>query len=151
MSSTSLLMDAMVSLELDTLYRPCIFHMSLKELPPRMLLVDVVLRSNIFPFSIWCRGEELYWRLYSGYQRVFYFGPHHLIMISLSTLKRMSTGRSSREQMPFHYFFPGCSARYYSIWAILMSLNLSTTAFSEKLFTLDKWNHLTAYVAPPGA
>ncbi|RVW88222.1 hypothetical protein CK203_038719 [Vitis vinifera] len=55
------LMDAMVFLELDTLQKPCIFHMSLgtstrsfllrKELPPRMLLVNVVLRSNIFPLQ----------------------------------------------------------------------------------------------------
>ena len=28
-----------------------------KELPPRMLLVDVVLRANFFLFSIECRGE----------------------------------------------------------------------------------------------
>ena len=41
-----------------------------KELPPGMLLVDVVLRPTYFHFSIWCRGDKLYWRLYSGYQRV---------------------------------------------------------------------------------
>ena len=42
-----------------------------KELPPRMLLLDVVCVPTYFHFSIWCRGEELYWKRYSGYQRVF--------------------------------------------------------------------------------
>ena len=42
-----------------------------KELSPGIFLLDVMLRSNIFPLSIWCRGEELYWRLYLEFQRVF--------------------------------------------------------------------------------
>ena len=44
-----------------------------KELSPGIFLLDVMLRSNIFPLSIWCRGEELYWRLYLEFQRVFTF------------------------------------------------------------------------------
>ncbi|KAL6331840.1 hypothetical protein AAG906_020184 [Vitis piasezkii] len=38
-----------------------------KELPSRMLLVDVLLRSNIFPLHIQCRGEDLFWMHYTGY------------------------------------------------------------------------------------
>ena len=54
-----------------------------KELPPGMLLVDVVLCSNIFPLQhmVQRRGAilEALFRISKG----FYFGPHHLIMTSL--------------------------------------------------------------------
>ena len=54
-----------------------------KELRPGILLVDVVLLSNLFPFqhSIHRRGAILdaLFRISEG----FYFGPHHLIMVSL--------------------------------------------------------------------
>ena len=54
-----------------------------KELPPGMLLLDVVLHSNIFPFQhmVQRRGAILgaLFRISEG----FYFGPHHLIMTSL--------------------------------------------------------------------
>ncbi|KAL6324693.1 hypothetical protein AAG906_015276 [Vitis piasezkii] len=54
-----------------------------KKLPPGMLLVDVVLRSNLFPLqhSVQRRGAILdaLFRISEG----FYFGPHHLIMASL--------------------------------------------------------------------
>ncbi|RVW91334.1 hypothetical protein CK203_035416 [Vitis vinifera] len=35
-----------------------------RELPSGMLLIDVLLRANLFPFSIKFRGEELYLRHY---------------------------------------------------------------------------------------
>ena len=54
-----------------------------KELPSRMLLVDVLLRSNIFPLqhSVQRLGPILdaLFKIYMG----FYFGPHHLIMVAL--------------------------------------------------------------------
>ncbi|RVW98092.1 hypothetical protein CK203_029065 [Vitis vinifera] len=40
-----------------------------RELPSGMLLIDVLLRANLFPFSIKFRGEELYLRHYSGFLR----------------------------------------------------------------------------------
>ena len=54
-----------------------------KELPLVMLLLDVVLRSNIFPLQHmvqrrWAILEALLW-----ISKGFYFGPHHLIMTSL--------------------------------------------------------------------
>ncbi|RVX02141.1 hypothetical protein CK203_025286, partial [Vitis vinifera] len=40
-----------------------------RELPSGMLLIDVLLRANLFPFSIKFRGEELYLRHYLGFLR----------------------------------------------------------------------------------
>nr|CAN65922.1 hypothetical protein VITISV_019825 [Vitis vinifera] len=54
-----------------------------KELPSRMLLVDVVLCANLFPLQhrVQRRGAilEALFRISEGY----YFGPHHLIMAAL--------------------------------------------------------------------
>ena len=54
-----------------------------KKLPSGMLLVDVLLRSNIFPLQhlVQRRGPILdtLFKISEG----FYFGPHHLIMIAL--------------------------------------------------------------------
>ena len=54
-----------------------------KKLPPEMFLLDVVLRSNIFPLQhmVQRRGVilEALFRISEG----FYFGPHHFIMTSL--------------------------------------------------------------------
>ena len=40
-----------------------------KELPSGMLLIDVLLRANLSPFSTKFRGEELYLRPYLGFLR----------------------------------------------------------------------------------
>ncbi|RVW61100.1 hypothetical protein CK203_045810 [Vitis vinifera] len=54
-----------------------------RELPSGMLLVDVVLRTNLFPLQhrVQRRGAiiEALFRISEGY----YFGPHHLIMAAL--------------------------------------------------------------------
>ncbi|RVW67856.1 hypothetical protein CK203_063352 [Vitis vinifera] len=54
-----------------------------RELPSRMLLIDVLLRANIFPLQhkVQRRGTilEALFRIFEGY----YFGPHHLIMTYL--------------------------------------------------------------------
>ncbi|WKA01356.1 hypothetical protein VitviT2T_019639 [Vitis vinifera] len=54
-----------------------------RELPSGMLLIDVLLRANIFPLQhkVQRRGTilEALFRISEGY----YFGPHHLIMTSL--------------------------------------------------------------------
>ena len=54
-----------------------------RELPSRMLLIDVLLRANIFPLQhkVQRRGAilEALFRISEGY----YFSPHHLIMTYL--------------------------------------------------------------------
>ena len=54
-----------------------------KELLPWMLLIDVVLRSNLFPLQ---HSVQRRWAILDVLFRIsegFYFGPHHLIMASL--------------------------------------------------------------------
>ena len=58
-----------------------------KELPPGMLLVDVLLRSNLFPLQHLVQRQgailDALFRISEG----FYFGPHHLIMASFLHFK----------------------------------------------------------------
>ena len=60
-----------------------------KELPSGMLLVDVLLRSNLFPLQhlVQRRGAILdaLFRISKG----FYFGPHYLIMAALLHFEEM--------------------------------------------------------------
>ncbi|RVW33449.1 hypothetical protein CK203_098858 [Vitis vinifera] len=91
-----------------------------------ILLVDVVLLSNLFPFqhSIHRRGAILdaLFRISEG----FYFGPHHLIMVSLIHFEEKVHRKKLQGRTPFHYY-------------------------SRERSTLDKWNQLAGYSTPPGA
>ncbi|KAL6320002.1 hypothetical protein AAG906_003099 [Vitis piasezkii] len=75
-----------------------------KELPPRMLLVDVVLRTNLFPLQhrVQRRGAilEVLFRISEGY----YFDPHHLIMASLLHFEEKVHKRRLHEATPFLLF-----------------------------------------------
>ncbi|RVW29337.1 hypothetical protein CK203_109115 [Vitis vinifera] len=83
-----------------------------KEFPPGMLLLDVVLRPTYFHFSIWCRGYELYWRLYSGYQRVSILALIILIMTSLLYFeeKDEQPPQAQRAEIPTEIILPAPAA-----------------------------------------
>ena len=83
-------------------------------------------------------------RIFEG----FYFGPHHLIMASLIHFEEKVHKKKLQRATPFHYYFRGCCVRSLSIWAFLMSLDLSVAAFVKRdsLST----NQLVGYSAPSG-
>ncbi|RVW69698.1 hypothetical protein CK203_062068 [Vitis vinifera] len=93
----------------------CTFHMSLNELPPGMFLLDVVLRSNIFPLQHMVHKNKL--------QRADVI-PLLFPRLLCHTLEHL--GYSSEPQ-------------------------LECRRICREIFTLDKWNHMTTYVAPPRA
>ena len=41
-----------------------------RQLPPRMLLIDHILRSNLFPLQHIVQRRKPFWRLYTAYPRV---------------------------------------------------------------------------------
>ena len=81
----------------------------------------------------------------------FYIGSHHLIMNSLlhfeEKVHRKKLQRADAIPLLFHRL----------LYQILEHLGypsepqLERRCICQELFTLDKWNHLTAYVAPLGA
>ncbi|KAL6324205.1 hypothetical protein AAG906_006477 [Vitis piasezkii] len=60
-----------------------------------MLLIDVVLCSNLFPYNIQHKGEEIFWTLYFIYRGLLLW-PAPLDHGLLPTLRRRSIGRSFR-------------------------------------------------------
>ncbi|RVW12787.1 hypothetical protein CK203_110399 [Vitis vinifera] len=54
-----------------------------KELPPRMLLVDVVLRANLFPLQHRVQRQGTILKALFRISEGYYFGPQHLIMAAL--------------------------------------------------------------------
>ena len=54
-----------------------------KELPPNMFLLDVLLRSNIFPLQHMVQRRGVILEALFKISESFYFGPHHLIMTFL--------------------------------------------------------------------
>ncbi|RVW98974.1 hypothetical protein CK203_033863 [Vitis vinifera] len=94
------------------LYR---FDPSTKELPPGMLLVDVVLRSNLFPYSIQYRGDELF-GCFIPYIRGLLLWPtpldHGLLVHFEEKVHRKKLQRA--DTIPL--LFRGCFARSWSIW-----------------------------------
>ncbi|RVW71894.1 hypothetical protein CK203_058403 [Vitis vinifera] len=78
-----------------------------RELPPRMLLIDLVLCTNLFPLQhvVQRRGAILdaLYHISEG----LYFGPHHLVMAALTYLRRRCIGSAYAELLLFHSYFRG--------------------------------------------
>ena len=84
-----------------------------------------------FPYNIRYKGKELFWTLYSVYQRASTLAHTTWSWPPSSILRKRSMGRSFRGRTPFHYYSRGCFARSWSIWAFLLSLGSSAAAFVE--------------------
>ncbi|RVX05706.1 hypothetical protein CK203_027401 [Vitis vinifera] len=83
-----------------------------RELPSGMLLIDVLLRANLFPLQhkVQRRGAilEALFRISEGY----FFGPHHLIMTSLLHFEEKVHQKKLQRADGIHYYFRGSSARF---------------------------------------
>ena len=122
-----------------------------KELPPGMLLLDVVLCSNIFPLQhmVQRRGailEALFWILEG-----FYFGPHHLIMTYLLYFEEKVHRKKLQRADAIPLLFPKLLCQILEHLGYHSKPQLERCHIFRELFTIDKWNHLMAYVAPQGA
>ena len=104
-----------------------------KELPYRMLLVDVLLRSNIFPLqhSVRMRGPILdaLFKISEG----FYFGPHHPIMAALLYFEEKVHRKKLQQADAIPLLFRGYSTIYWSIWVTLLSPISSAATIVESI------------------
>ena len=121
-----------------------------KEIPPGMLLLDVVLRSNIFPLQHMVQRRrailEALFRISEG----FYFGPHHLIMACLLYFKEKVHRKKLQRADAIPLLFPRLLYQILEHLGYPYEPQLERRRICRELFTLDKWNHMTAYVAPSG-
>ena len=116
-----------------------------------MFLLDMLLRSNIFPLQhmVQRRGAILdaLFKILEG----FYFGSHHLIMTSLLYFEEKVHMKKLQRATAIPLLFPRLLCQILEHLYYPSEPQLERCRICRELFTLDIWNHLTAYVAPPGA
>ena len=116
-----------------------------------MLLLDVVLHSNIFPLQhmVQRRGAilEALFLILEG----FYFVSHHLIMTSLLYFEEKVHRKKLQRADAIPLLFPRLLCQILEHLGYPSKPQLERRRICRELFTLEKWNHLTTYVAPPRA
>nr|CAN61849.1 hypothetical protein VITISV_016507 [Vitis vinifera] len=122
-----------------------------RELPSGMLLIDVLLRANIFPLQhkVQRRGAilEALFRISKGY----YFGPHHLIMTSLLHFEEKVHQKKLQRADVIPLLFPRLLCQILEHLGYPGEPRLERRHHCREDFSLDKWHHLAAYFAPQGA
>ncbi|RVW25088.1 hypothetical protein CK203_115317 [Vitis vinifera] len=95
-------------------------HLLRGELPPIMFLIDAFLRHNLYPLQHWTQRRGVLLEALYKMSEGFFFGPHHLILAALLYFEEKHLGYPSKPQ-------------------------LERKRICRELFTLDKWNNMTAY------
>ena len=121
-----------------------------KKLPPGMLLVDVVLRTNLFPLQhlIQRRGAILdaLFRISKG----FYFGPHHLIMASLIHFEKKVHRKKLQWADTISLLFPRLLCQILEHMGFPTEPHYECHRIFRERFTVDKWNQLVGYAPALG-
>ncbi|RVW31211.1 hypothetical protein CK203_082893 [Vitis vinifera] len=122
-----------------------------RELPSGMLLIDVLLRANIFPLQhkVQRRGAilEALFRISEGY----YFDPHHLIMTYLLHFEEKVHQNKFQRADVIPLLFPRFLCQILEHLGYPEEPRLERHRHCREDFSLDKWHHLAAYFAPQGA
>ncbi|RVW76335.1 hypothetical protein CK203_049838 [Vitis vinifera] len=122
-----------------------------RELPSGMLLIDVLLRANLFPLQhkVQRRGAilEALFRISEGY----FFGPHHLIMTSLLHFEEKVHQKKLQRADGIPLLFPRLLCQILEHLGYPEQPRLERRRHCREDFSLDKWHHLVAYFAPQGA
>ncbi|RVW75388.1 hypothetical protein CK203_039569 [Vitis vinifera] len=119
-----------------------------RELPSGMLLIDVLLRANLFPLQhkVQRRGAilEALFRISEGY----FFGPHHLIMTSLLHFEEKVHQKKLQRADGIPLLFPRLLCQILEHLGYPEQPRLERRRHCREDFSLDKWHHLVAYFAP---
>ena len=122
-----------------------------KELPLGMLLVDVLLRSNLFLLQhlVQRRGAILgpLFRILEG----FSFGPYHLIIASLLHFEEKVHRKKLQRVDTIPLLFPRLLCHILEYMGYLTQPHLEHHHHCQERFTLEKWTQLAGYWAPLGA
>ena len=81
----------------------------------------------------------------------FYFGFHHLIMTSLFYFEEKVHRKKLQRADAIPLLFPRLLYQILRHLGYPSEPQLEHCRLCRELLTLDKWDHLTAYVAPPRA
>ncbi|RVW12154.1 hypothetical protein CK203_098545 [Vitis vinifera] len=138
--------DMVRSLSRGTSSQRTIFR---RELPPGMLLVDVVLRTNLFPLqhTVQRRGAilEALFRIFEGY----YFGPHHLIMAALLHFEEKVHKRRLTRAASIQLLFPRLLCHVLAHMGFPADPQAEPRRHCRESFSLDQWTQLSLHQHSP--
>ncbi|RVW11807.1 hypothetical protein CK203_089781 [Vitis vinifera] len=110
-----------------------------RELPPQMLLIDLVLRTNLFPLQhvVQRRGAILdaLYRISEG----FYFGPHHLVMAALTYFEEKVHRKRLRRAGTIPLLFPRLISQVLEDMGYPSQPHLERRHHCRELFTSESW------------
>ena len=113
-----------------------------KELPSRILLVDVLLRSNIFPLQHLLQRRKPILDALFRISKGFYFGPHHLIMAALRYFEEKVHRKKLQRADMIPLLFPRLLCHILEHMSYPTEPHLERCHHCREHFTLDLWTQL---------
>ena len=114
-----------------------------------MLLVDVELRTNLFPLQhrVQRRGAilEALFCISEGY----YFGPHHLIMVVLLHFEEKVHTRRLARAATIHLLFPRLLCHVLAHMGFPADPHSEPRRHCQESFSLDQWNQVWLHQHSP--
>ena len=107
-----------------------------------MLLVDVLLRSNIFPLQHSVQSREPILDALFRISEGFYFGPHHLIMAALLYFKEKVHRKKLQRADTIPLLFPRLLYHILEHMGYPTEPHLERRHHCREHFTLDQWTQL---------
>nr|CAN62650.1 hypothetical protein VITISV_008282 [Vitis vinifera] len=120
-------------------------HLLRGELLPSMFLIDAFLHHNIYPLQHWTQRRgvllEALFKISEGY----FFGPHHLIMAVLLYFEEKVHKKKLQRADVVPLLFPRLLCQILEHLGYPSDPQLERKRICREVFTLDKWNNMTAY------
>nr|CAN77564.1 hypothetical protein VITISV_019077 [Vitis vinifera] len=120
-------------------------HLLRGELPPIMFLIDAFLRHNLYPLQHWTQRRGVLLEALYKMSEGFFFGPHHLILAALLYFEEKVHKKKLQRADCIPPLFPRLLCQNLEHLGYPSKPQLERKRICRELFTLDKWNNMTAY------
>ncbi|RVW25309.1 hypothetical protein CK203_117337 [Vitis vinifera] len=120
-------------------------HLLREELPPIMFLIDAFLRHNLYPLQHWTQRRGILLEALYKMSEGFFFGPHHLILAALLYFEEKVHKKKLQKADCIPLLFPRLLCQILEHLGYPSEPQLERKRICHELFTLDKWNNMTAY------
>ena len=120
-------------------------HLLRGELPPIMFLIDAFLRHNLYPLQHWTQRRGVLLEALFKISERYFFGPHHLIMAALLYFEEKVHKKKLQRADAIPLLFPRLLCQILEHLGYPSDPQLERKCICRELFTLDKWNNMTAY------
>ena len=120
-------------------------HLLRGELPPIMFLIDAFLCHNLYPLQYWTQRRGVLLEALFKMSEGFFFGPHHLILAVLLYFKEKVHKKKLQRADTIPLLFPRLLCQILEHLGYPSEPQLERKRIFRELFTLYKWNNMTAY------